>query len=86
MKGVSAPLFEDKPRWPGAPRVCLATNMLAFETLAAWEKFHRENGPSCKVRRVWRCETCGRYHADTVAPDPAGGSSGTGRSSKHYAV
>lgn len=75
-------LFEPTPRWPGAPPICEATNRLAFQSRADWEFFHRANGPSCKVKKVWLCPHCEHWHAITVAPDPAGSSSGSGRSSK----
>lgn len=71
-----------KPRWPGGPKICPAANLPAFETMAGWRAFHAKNGPSCKVIREWICDHCGHWHAETTAPDPTGGSSGQGRSSK----
>lgn len=44
--------------------------------------FVKANGPSCKVLLEWECTGCGHWHCETSAPDPAGASSGNGRSSK----
>lgn len=74
----------DPPRWPGGPGICVSHNLPALATLNDIMAFHAKNGPSCKVNLVWKCETCGFWHAETSAPDPAGGSSGTGRSSKGF--
>jgi hypothetical protein len=72
----------EKPRWPGGPKICSVENLPAFETVDAWRAFHKANGPSCKILKEWQCEACGHWHARTSAPDPAGASSGNGRSSK----
>lgn len=77
-----AGVFEKKPRWPGAPPICEKANLPAFPSKEAYMHWHERNGPGCSVKRVWECDACGWYHADTVAPDPAGASSGTGRSNK----
>lgn len=76
------PVFEAKPRWPGAPPICLKARLPAFLTREDYNRWHERNGPGCTVKRVWKCDYCQHWHADTVAPDPTGGSSGTGRSSK----
>jgi hypothetical protein len=78
---MSAPLM--KPRWPNGPKICAAENLPAFETAKDLAAFLAKNAPSCKVVKKWQCQACGHFHAYTVAPDPAGGSSGTGRSSKN---
>jgi hypothetical protein len=75
-------LFEAKPRWPGAPPICIAANLPAFASRQAWDDFHAANSPGNRVVRVWRCDTCQHWHAHTIACDPSGSSSGTGRSSK----
>lgn len=75
-------LFEEKPRWPGAPPICIAANLPAFPSKSDLDAFLRRNGPSCKVVRAGVCGACNHWHAETIAPDPAGGSSGNGRSSK----
>lgn len=72
----------DPPRWPNGPQICSVVNLPAFETEAELDKFNAANGPSCKVDRKWLCEHCEGWHCDVTAPDPSGGSSGTGRSSK----
>lgn len=77
-----AQLFETKPRWLGAPKICIAANLPAFDSPADWEKFHAANSPGNSVKRMWQCEACGKWHVWTVACDPSGASSGTGRSSK----
>jgi hypothetical protein len=83
MEGVSTTqLFEAKPRWPGAPPICLHANLPAFETFDAWKDFYERNAPGCKVERTWLCDVCHHYHGWSIAPDPSGSSSGTGRSSK----
>lgn len=79
---MSAAVFEEKPRWPGAPPICLVANLPAFPTKEEYWYWHERNGPGCKVLRVWFCKYCKHYHADTKAPSPSGDSSGTGRSSK----
>jgi hypothetical protein len=80
MKTAFAPL--EKPRWPGGPKICPTANLPAFTSKDGLSRFLKANGPSCKVLREYLCESCGHWHAHTSAPDPAGGSSGNGRSSK----
>ena len=75
-------LIFDHPRWPGGPLICPIENLPAFDTRATLDHFHKTNGPSCKVIRTWQCDHCHHWHMETTAPDPAGGSSGTGRSTK----
>jgi len=72
-------VFEAKPRWPGAPLICLKANLPAFETMPLLNAFLEENGPSCQVVKKGKCEFCGQYHAATIAPAPAGRTSGTSR-------
>jgi len=74
--------FEEKPRWPGAPLICLEARLPAFETKEAYNYWHERNGPGVHVKRIWKCPFCKYYHADTVGPSPAGDSSGTGRNTK----
>lgn len=69
-------------RWPNGPRICATANLPAFASLVEWRNFHSANGPSCKIIREYQCTDCGQWHAVTTAPDPAGASSGQGRSSK----
>jgi hypothetical protein len=72
----------DPPRWPKGPPICKTENLPALPTEKALDDFNKANGPACKVVRKWQCWACEHWHAETVAPDPAGGSSGTGRSSR----
>lgn len=75
-------LVLSSPRWRGGPEICTAANLPAFKTREEMKAFHAKNGPSCKVLREFECRECGHWHMTTVAPDPAGSSSGVGRSSK----
>ena len=75
-------LFEPKPRWPGAPPICIAANLPAHQSEADLMKFHAANGPSCYLEYIGHCAFCGLWHARTSAPDPAGQSSGTTRHAK----
>jgi len=76
---VKAYPFETKPRWKGAPLICLQARLPAFETKEAYNAWHH---PGVHVKRIWKCSFCKYYHADTVAPSPAGDSSGSGRNTK----
>lgn len=78
---MSATLIHN-PVWRNGPKVCSFTMLPAFETQAALRAFHKANGPSVKVLREGKCRECGHWHMATQAADPAGGSSGVGRSSK----
>jgi hypothetical protein len=75
---TNAPL--EKPRWPGGPKICPVVNLPAFVDSKALDEFLKTNAPSCKVVHKGQCKHCGHWHAKTVAPDPAGASSGNGRS------
>lgn len=77
-----AEIFEPTPRWPGGPPHCHAANLPAFPTEKALDAFLKKNSPSCHVIWKWLCNKCQHWHARTSAPDPAGQSSGTGRSQK----
>jgi hypothetical protein len=79
--GVTAPVLEPA-RWPGGPLICSVENLPAHESESAMKKFHEANGPSCQVIRSGKCKHCGYWHMETRAPDPSGGSSGTGRGKK----
>lgn len=72
----------EKARWAGGPKICSEANLPAFVDEASMRAFHKANGPSCKVLKEWECAACGHWHMKTLAPDPAGASSGNGRSSK----
>lgn len=67
------------PNWKDGPPICKVARLPAFPTKEAYYEWHH---PGVLVKRVWLCKACKYYHADTVAPNPCGDSSGTGRSSK----
>lgn len=71
----------EPPRWKGGPPMCKRENLPALPSQAELDAFLKKNGPSCKVKKTFRCAACGHWHAIIVAPDPSGGSSGSGRSS-----
>lgn len=73
----------EPPRWKNGPGICPVENLPALPTLKELRAFKEANGPSCKTIHEWHCEACGHWHMKTSAPDPAGGSSGTGRGSKN---
>lgn len=74
--------LDTKPRWAGAPPICLKENLPAFLTREKMNTFHARNSPSCSILRTWFCDYCQHWHMATRAPDPTGASSGTGRGSK----
>jgi hypothetical protein len=74
----SAPSLFDPPRWPGGPRICVAANLPAFETVAEARDITRTNeGDSLK--ESWTCTVCGMIHATYKARPPSGATSGSGR-------
>lgn len=75
-------LFEEKSRAKNIPPICLHANLPSHASKADYYAWHERWGPGCKVHKVWECEVCKMWHAETSPPDPAGSSSGTGRSSK----
>jgi hypothetical protein len=70
------------PNWPGGPLTCRAAHLPAFESPKALNAFAKEYCPSGKAGPIWQCRVCRQFHCDIKAPDPAGASSGSGRSSK----
>lgn len=71
------------PVWKTGPKVCATTLLPAFETAALLGAFLATNAPGCKVKKIIvNCPSCGMFHAETSAPVPSGGSSGTGRDAK----
>jgi hypothetical protein len=75
----------DPPRWKGGSVICRKANLPAFETRAEAKAYHDQiGGPRCAVYKVWQCAYCQGWHYLSSAPDPTGGSSGTGRSHKHH--
>lgn len=55
-------LFESKPRWDGAPKICLATNLPAFKDAKELEEYRRKRCPSSSVAHTFTCRTCGLIH------------------------
>lgn len=74
--------FEETPRSKSIPPICLHANLPSHVSKEAYYAWHERWGPGCKVLKVWQCESCNHWHAEVMGPDPAGSSSGTGRSSK----
>jgi len=82
------PTFEPRERFPGCPPICNLSNLPAHESYAAAMEFHERHGPSCKVLKVVQCLPasgepwaghCRKWHLHSVAPAPAGASSGSTR-------
>jgi len=72
-------LFESKPRWPNAPKICLATNRPGFPDEASLALYIAKNCPAVRVVRKGRCGVCGMLHFIGRAPAPSGDSSGSSR-------
>ena len=75
--------LERNPVWKSGPMICSQTNLPALVSLKDLLVFLAHNGPSCHVKRLYQCDFCQHWHAETTAPDPSGNSSGTGRSHRH---
>ena len=68
----------DPPRWRNGPRICIAANLPAFDTLEAAKAMTRTlEGDS--LRESWTCSACGKIHAAYKFRSPAGDSSGNPR-------
>lgn len=84
---LDAKLFEP-PRWKGGPVICHQANLPAFssrELALAWLSAPNKTNPQYEVRhveKIWQCDFCKWWHMDIKPRDPAGSSSGQGRSSK----
>lgn len=74
-------LFKN-PVWKDGPTLCGATNLPAFETEKDAREFMKNNTPRASIDLIYRCHSCGHIHVQAHGPDPAGDSSGTGRSAK----
>jgi hypothetical protein len=70
-------IFESKPRWQGAPKICIAANLPAFATRKEMKAFQNANASSAVAE--WECDACGCFHYDAKPPAPAGSSSGNER-------
>ena len=71
--------FEQKPRWPGAPPICIRANLLAFESSAAMMKWIDDKIGPYIVQLKWQCSACRMWHNWGHGIGPSGGSSGTKR-------
>ena len=71
--GVLEPVFEPKPRWKGAPKVCTATNLLAHDSEKTLKKFLATCGGSMSVEKQWVCEACGKVHVECYAANSSSG-------------
>lgn len=67
----------EAPRWPGGPKICVASNLPAFESRKAMKAFQFDN--LSNVTREWECDDCGCFHYEAKARAPAGSSSGNER-------
>lgn len=77
-------IFEEKPRWPGAPKICLATNRMAFATKADMDNFRKAIAmDGYPPGKVWECNYCKHIHYEGATPCPSGHTSGTTRKQKH---
>ena len=79
------PLLFEPPRWPGGPPICQKENRPAFPTEADMAEFQKSNGSAGSIKS-WLCPSCSCYHYLPKPFDPAGSSSGSGRSSKTIAL
>jgi len=85
---LDAKRFES-PRWKGGPLICHVENLPAFPSQDAaigWLTLPAKTNPLYDVRpirKLWQCDHCKWWHMLIKPRDPAGSSSGTGRTSKH---
>jgi hypothetical protein len=54
-------IFEEKPRFKNAPKICIATNLLAFKTEKAVKDFNNQNG-HLDILAIWPCKHCACFH------------------------
>lgn len=57
--------FENRPRFPGWPLVCVRENLLAFEDAASALKWHAQHCPRISMAEPRECRACGKYHVKT---------------------
>lgn len=65
--------FESKPRWPGAPPICTATNLIAFDTEKDCAKFLSSLGDHMPMLARWQCKKCWKWHFWSTAPTDTNG-------------
>ena len=64
-------IFEPKPRWTGAPRMCELSNLPSFETQKDAITFHEKScGLSTLIVFAWLCDWCKGWHYWAEAPAP----------------
>lgn len=74
---MNATQFESTPRWSGAPKICVAANLLAFATAGEMKTF--QDSLCGSALKTWECDACGCLHYEPKYPAPAGSSSGSER-------
>lgn len=55
-------LFETKPRWIGAPKICTYENLPSFKDIKSAKKFLEDQNPSASFLIYWLCIVCEHYH------------------------
>ena len=65
------PTFESGLRWPGAPPICTAENLPAFELEKDLDVFHLRYGHTTHIEKKWQCKKCGGWHYKATAPSPS---------------
>lgn len=75
--------LSQNPVWLECPPLCQKSWLPSLQTLPDLLVFLARNGPRCEVLRVYQCNHCRGWHAETSGPDPAGNTSGTTRYQKH---
>lgn len=79
---MNSMMFEETPRWPGAPPVCLYENLPAFASIDDTKLYQDANCPGVKIGETWQCGRCGIWHFTATDYPPSGSSSGNQRPSK----
>jgi hypothetical protein len=79
-------LFEEKPRWPGAPKICIEKNLPAFETRTDLDTYMNRYAPTgFVIVRLGKCPACKRWHRWAIHEGPSGGSNGDTRGGRRLA-
>lgn len=71
-------IFEPTPRWPGAPLICLASNLPAFGTASGAADYRKRYCPSSSVLAEWQCRICQHWHFWANEPGDNNGGYRTG--------
>jgi hypothetical protein len=59
-------LFENVPRFAGAPPICLEENLPSFDSEKHIEEFRKKNALSSDIAKRWKCKFCGKLHYVTT--------------------